>query len=636
MPSTGIFGFVCIHWSLGGLILIGLAASEYSGAGTIVALAISIVTVTISAICGLYYDGKSSGKRKPTDICHFMVIWFNILELLMAGATCARIASATVDYTSNQKLRSWLFGIESHSLGEPWPDVLGVSIIAVVSALFMLGLERSKLFSVLLYITMTSAYTLFVTVGSLHTDIKFWSWTEDFMNRNWTCILVTSALCSYGFIGDFTKLKGNTRYIKAAIYIIVPFICYSLITLTFTLMSHYREIAGTAIPLVRVFEVRDVGWPRLAMAICTICVVCLVLTEVMPELYALVMCLAKKEWQILVTPILYRSTTTGAPILAIFVVGSLSSILAFACPLTYLVRLLNASARLKATMITMIVIYQCFKSNLQSVDNLFQNSSVQYSKLRKERRVMKPSNSIINASLWHKKPKSKIKNEYQSDKEYLLLDNYTYDSSNSYRDGMESSDSEEDKNVTTRPSDSESSGSSTDIDAAVKEYKDKVKVSTSNNFPEQSSPTLAHQTIVFVVIKIVVISAIYFALNVSSMEKGVYWLIFIIICICIVILYLLPKNVPDELQASKLYPFLPSLGILSIVSNMTLITLLSEDTWPGILFWLISGFLLYCHCACCYCDDHNDNITIYRRSEPAFVEIDDPEERYVDTVIIPR
>lgn len=59
----------------------------------------------------------------------------------MAAATCARVASATVDYTSEEKLRVWLFGLESHSLGEPWPDVLGVTIIAVITTLFMLGLE---------------------------------------------------------------------------------------------------------------------------------------------------------------------------------------------------------------------------------------------------------------------------------------------------------------------------------------------------------------------------------------------------------------------------------------------------------------------------------------------------------------
>lgn len=64
-----------------------------------------------------------------------------ILEKMTAAATCARIASATIDYTSGGKFRDFLLGLESHSLGEPWPDVLGVTIIFVVTLLFMLGLE---------------------------------------------------------------------------------------------------------------------------------------------------------------------------------------------------------------------------------------------------------------------------------------------------------------------------------------------------------------------------------------------------------------------------------------------------------------------------------------------------------------
>lgn len=93
------------------------------------------------AISGLNYAPVKTTKKSCTGFVHFLVIWLNILELLMAVAACARVASATIDYTSEEQLRMWLLGIESHSLGEPWPDVLGITIIAVVMILFMLGLE---------------------------------------------------------------------------------------------------------------------------------------------------------------------------------------------------------------------------------------------------------------------------------------------------------------------------------------------------------------------------------------------------------------------------------------------------------------------------------------------------------------
>lgn len=76
----------------------------------------------------------------------FLQMWLQMLSTLSAAATCARIASATVDYMSEGRSRIWLFGYESHSLGEAWPDVLGLTVIVVVTAMFMLGLEVSFYF----------------------------------------------------------------------------------------------------------------------------------------------------------------------------------------------------------------------------------------------------------------------------------------------------------------------------------------------------------------------------------------------------------------------------------------------------------------------------------------------------------
>lgn len=103
-----------------------------------------------------------------------------ILENLAASATCARIASATVDYITNEKLREWFLGIESHSLGEPWPDILGVSIIIVVVGLFMLGLEKSQIFTALLLVAVLATFTFFISVGCVQSVINLTKWSEDF------------------------------------------------------------------------------------------------------------------------------------------------------------------------------------------------------------------------------------------------------------------------------------------------------------------------------------------------------------------------------------------------------------------------------------------------------------------------
>lgn len=67
---------------------------------------------------------------------------------------------------------------------------------------------------------------------------------------------------------------------------------------------------------------RDVGWARPIMAVSTICVVSLALTEIIPALYEKIVTLSNNNWQILILPLLYRSSLTGAPILAIFTAGN--------------------------------------------------------------------------------------------------------------------------------------------------------------------------------------------------------------------------------------------------------------------------------------------------------------------------
>lgn len=42
------YAFPCTHWALGSLVLVGLASSEYSGAGSIVALPIAAIGISLS------------------------------------------------------------------------------------------------------------------------------------------------------------------------------------------------------------------------------------------------------------------------------------------------------------------------------------------------------------------------------------------------------------------------------------------------------------------------------------------------------------------------------------------------------------------------------------------------------------
>ncbi|KAF5287284.1 hypothetical protein FQR65_LT02157 [Abscondita terminalis] len=602
------------HWALGSLILVGLATSELAGAATIVALPIAAYVITLGALCEPASRPKEHTirKRNYADIVEFLEIWLNILELLAAAATCARVASATMDYMSRGKLRDWLFGLESHSLGEPWPDVLGVTIVVVTTALFMLGLDKSSILSILLYIGLAISVIFFIVVGSLHTDTIFWNWTEDFTLNNWNCIFTTAALCAYAFpnaiITDQKKLC-----LKYGCFIIIPLLCYLLIVVVFTLMSHFRELSGTAIPLVRVFEIRDVDWARPIMATSTIFVSCIALTDIIPSFSNCILRLASKEWRMLVSSLLYRNPMTGVPVLSIFTAGSLTSILAFACPLSYLVRLLNVAPLLKCALRSSRVLYARFKPEFIHEDLSVQHSNIQYSRLQKNKKRSKPSPTHRIKTAFDLMPRIFRNTSFTGgprtsagildDKECLLMDDYNH-SSKECVDSIES-DTESEVNEVLSVGDGEDvdSSSSTDIDAVVQEYKEKIQVATVNNFSESKAPSQKTSKVVMLALVIIFVSSSLMMTAVSMKKHQLLWPSIFVTTLCSFLILLMPQNklnLPkDDVLHRSLFPWV---AIASIIGHVALANTLLPEAWFGVVMWLCGGLILFCRCDCCNCE----------------------------------
>ncbi|KAG5861913.1 hypothetical protein JTB14_010590 [Gonioctena quinquepunctata] len=293
------------------------------GAEAIISILLAALSSTLSALCGSSPKGSEEQfrKKKLTDVLYFLILWLDILTNLVAGATCARLASATVDYISKGHFREFLFGMEQHSLGEPWPDVLGVTIVVVVTVLFMLGLEKSSTISSLLLAALLCNFAFFTAIGSFHTVIKFGKWCENFKVYSYRKVLKAAAICSFAFVHNIPKTRKN-NCLKISTMVFNPLIFYMVTAIIFSMMTHYRELIGTAIPLVQVFESRDVDWARPIIAAFTITVVCLVLTEVLPLTYDTFVRLGSREWRVFVPSIQYKSPMTGAPVLAIFAAGT--------------------------------------------------------------------------------------------------------------------------------------------------------------------------------------------------------------------------------------------------------------------------------------------------------------------------
>ncbi|CAG9821741.1 unnamed protein product [Phaedon cochleariae] len=651
------FSYALTHWSFGIAILIGLVASDNSGADTVIAIIVAGVSTTLSALCGSTSPGTEEQyrRRKLSDVLNFLIVWLDILTNLVAAASCARLASATVDYISKGHFREFLFGMEQHSLGEPWPDVLGVTIIVVVTVLFMMGLEQSSTISSLLLLVLLCHFIFFVTTGSFHTVIKFGRWCENFKVHSFRKVLRAAARCSFAFVHSIPKTQRN-NCLKISTMVFNPLVFYIVTAIIFSMMTHYRELVGTAIPLVQVFESRDVDWARPIIAALTISVVCLLITELLPSIYNSFVKLASKDWRVFVPSIQYRSSLTGAPILAIFAAGSLAAILAFACPLSHLIKLLNTSALVKCALSSCQLVYNRYKQEI-NYDILVHNTSIQYSKLNRDQSKPPCSKSCILSikdkfKSWflskpqytHRLSSPKIttrslvnSRERRIERECLLLDDYSNRTVNI--DLGEESPSENGDNLLC--SEDEDSGSSTDIDLAVEEYKEGLKVATIGKFTNDRRSTKLTSTMAVACLVLAFSASITLSLYVMKVSTSL-WPSILGLLLSTLVLTALPPNSTDKSKESILPSILfPMCNIASIAINVVLTSTIFMEIWQGIVFWTLAGLLLFWRCDCCTCEGLfrspkiHSQINIIPNSGSELPEEYDHKE-IVDTIYITR
>ncbi|CAH0691821.1 unnamed protein product [Spodoptera exigua] len=446
------------RWTLGALLLAPLAAanSSYCAVPAVMLLAIFITIATFTCkdlkkLAEILPPPKTSRGRRERNLrsfADFMAMWMTFLSHLVAVAICARILSATADHVTGGRTRRWLFGYETRALGEPWPDVLGVTVVMVVCAMFMCGLEESMMFTFMLLILLYIFSQFFAIFGLINFDIA---------NINMPIpitvyeLFATGAPISYAFNVILPKENGA---LKKNLFLMIglPSIVLSGLCFLYTNMLKGSSI-DAALPVTTLLEARAAGWVCPVLAAVTVAGVCLALTELCPLLFTVLVALASPEWKVLTRSMTYESTTTGSPVLAVF------------------------------------------------------TADIEYKRLGREAaRGSKASGSKAKRSgLWfipsairHTKTlesiKSKVTTKETEERECLLLDEYAgcpteENDPTSSSSGVPMATAEVDVVSDGEASEQEmSSGDdSTDIDAVVKEYRDRIQVVTS--VPESSTPS---------------------------------------------------------------------------------------------------------------------------------------------------
>lgn len=89
----------------------------------------------------------------------FLALWMDILTLICACGALTRTLSVCFDAMTDGMARIYILGRNAPD-NEPWPDVIGFSIVFVVSVMFMLGLEVNLCAILFLCVNRISWFTL--------------------------------------------------------------------------------------------------------------------------------------------------------------------------------------------------------------------------------------------------------------------------------------------------------------------------------------------------------------------------------------------------------------------------------------------------------------------------------------------
>ncbi|OWR52232.1 hypothetical protein KGM_211255 [Danaus plexippus plexippus] len=460
-------------------------------------------------------------------------------------------------------------------------------------------------------------------------------------------LFTAAAPISYAFAVVLPPKEDESLRKKIVVMIVLPTLSLATLCFLYTNMLKGTTI-DAALPVTTLLEARAAGWICPVLAAITVAGICLALTELCPLLFNVLVTLASPEWKVLTRSMTYESTTTGSPVLAVFTAGSLAAILAFACPLSHMITLMNASHLLGITIQAFhFIVLRCVPAAEQ-----MEAGDIEYKRLGNEttERTAKCSEKKAKRGLWfipsairHTKTLESIKSKVgkdPDDRECLLLDEYTgcpteeIDHVTSGGSGTRviALAEEEDVQSDIDGSDAETSGDdSTDIDAIVKEYRDRIQVVTA--IPEATVPTPpcvrgAKWSAVGAAIQVtsdalIAIGSCKDNLRIPMFAIGVpLWL-----CGLIIIAWQPSHKVGIKRLQTIQAP-------LTLIISALLLTPLLVSSWPAIILFAGAGVVIYARCER-WCGDlavHHARGVIEKRRRHA------PSARltHVDTVYIAR
>ncbi|XP_055710209.1 probable cationic amino acid transporter isoform X2 [Phlebotomus papatasi] len=601
------------RWALGSIILVHQSVyNEIGATTTLFAILIAALSATFSAICRSATNKTSNiGYLRANHKCDFLLLfltlWMDILALLASCGALARTLSTCLDTMTGGMARMWILGRNS-SPNEPWPDVIGVSVVFLVSGMFMLGLENTKIFSCLMISGVLGIIGQLGIVTWLQGDEIEWH-KETWFPQGTSGIIIGAALCAFSFPAEMPTAARYNRLTGILIILVVTFTSVLTAACLSTLVHFKPETEFLAVPVFKILTYVNLTKVIPAMA-CLLVLTCSgALMELFPEMYALIVKLTTSEWKILAKQIGYESRDSGSPVLAIFTGGSLCAMLAFACPMENLIYILAGSHLMASIFRALYLLYTPYRPKCIQ----HQESSLAYTRLQSATAQTSqniPTSASTSRRLWcfrrassvavnmAKSRLQKKPHDEELEREWLLLGEPPSPRC------LEHPDRNDDAESSILSDDGDqapaSEDSTTDIDAIVDEYRQKIKVSMAGPLDKnQKTPSVTSWRVALIGILFIVcgIASVIFGViyqDVISLSSGLIGTFF-----ANIMLFCLPRHNLQQGQVSSLT------ATLSIILSCVLLTGTLSNSWAALLFWITAGFIFCIRCDswCCLCLD---------------------------------
>lgn len=532
----------------------------------------------------------------------------------------------------------------------------------LVSGMFMLGLENTKIFGALMFAGMLGIVCQVSIVSFLKGSLDNFHLPE-IHPKGQIGVAVSCALLCFIYPMEnpkrmFGRLLKSKQFngLMICIGIVLFFAVMTTGCLTALIKSHPEgEDNFIAVPVIRIME--DQNLSKIIPAV--LCMLVLAssgaLMELFPEMYQKMVQLTTSDWRILAKQIGFENKDTGSPVLAIFTSGSLCAMMAFACPLQNLLCILAGSHLLGVVFRAIYLLYIPFRPRV--VVSQDSSSTLNYSRLDSEaggttatgdvasgttssmtvsasiRKLWNMTKSETNPVNFPKKRKRKVpKNPLEHEemeREWLLLgepQSPRLDRVMGTGDDIQPVDNESEivdtqligeetvidqLVVAGEDEEEEEEDESTDIDAIVDEYREKVRVTTGGpleanvllRIPSASSWRFALFLICMLFCAVSLLDLGIYQCSLPYLITGAVGIIAITL-----VLHCTPKHAN---QKQKEYQNV-GVTVITLCGSLILMVSTLSQSWPALLFWLVSGLSLIIRCDlwCCPCLDKTEDVAI--------------------------